>query len=163
MTPMLFSLGSNVTPRQHLRLGLAALRQAFGRLECSPVFEAEPVGFNGTNFLNMAVKAWTDWPIEEVLAWIKEVEYAHGRPVNAKKYAPRTLDIDLLTYGERVSNSPVVMPRPDILKLAFVLWPLAELVPNEILPGSNQSYSELWQAFDKDQPLWPVPFDEHAD
>lgn len=160
MTPMLFSLGSNVTPELHLRAGLKALRDAFGDIQCSPVFEAEPVGFNGTNFLNMAVKAWTDWPVDTVLAWIKDVEFAHGRPENAKKYAPRTLDIDLLTFGDRVCLEPTVLPRPDILKLAFVLWPLAELVPDETLPGTQHSYKSLWQGFDKNQPLWKVPFEE---
>lgn len=160
MTPILLSLGSNVTPELHLRAGLKALRDAFGELQCSPVFEAEPVGFKGTNFLNMAVKAWTDWPLEEVLAWIKALEFAHGRPLNAKKYAPRTLDIDLLTFGDLVCTQPVVLPRPDICKLAFVLWPLAELVPQETLPGSPLSYATLWEGFDKNQPLWQVPFEE---
>ncbi|WP_406664149.1 2-amino-4-hydroxy-6-hydroxymethyldihydropteridine diphosphokinase [Gallaecimonas sp. GXIMD1310] len=160
MTEVLFSLGSNVTPEAHLRAGLKALRDAFGELHCSPVFEAEPVGFAGTNFLNMAVKAETDWPLPKILAWIKAVEYAHGRPQNAKKYAPRTLDIDLLTYGDTVCIEPVVLPRPDILTLAFVLWPLAELVPEQQLPGTEQSYRQLWQAFRGDQALWPVPFSE---
>ncbi|WKE64763.1 2-amino-4-hydroxy-6-hydroxymethyldihydropteridine diphosphokinase [Gallaecimonas kandeliae] len=159
MTEILLSLGSNVSPEQHLRAGLKALRAAFGEIACSPVFEAEPIGFKGTNFLNMAVRAWTDWPLEAVLAWIKDVEFAHGRPANAKKYAPRTLDIDLLTFGDLVCQEPVELPRPDIRKLAFVLWPLAELVPEQLLPGSAQSYRQLWSDFPKTQALWPVPFE----
>ena len=78
---------------------------------------------------------------------------------------PRTIDLDILTYsdedGEHTgSDCGIVLPRPEITRNAFVLRPLAELLPEQIHRGTGVSFSQLWAGFDKtSQRLWPVLFD----
>ncbi|MGL6123249.1 MAG: 2-amino-4-hydroxy-6-hydroxymethyldihydropteridine diphosphokinase, partial [Shewanella sp.] len=154
------SLGSNIKPEQHLQAGLTSLRERFGPLRLSSMYESEAVGFSGTNFLNMIASAETELNIAAVVAQFKQIEQNHGRLVGAKKFSPRTLDLDLLLYDHVVCQTPVVLPRAEIVSNAFVLWPLAELAPELIHPVVNKSYASLWQAFDKDsQRLWPVTFE----
>ena len=84
----------------------------------------------------------------------------HGRLVGAKKFSPRTLDLDLLLYDYVVCETPVTLPRAEIVNNAFVLWPLAELAPELIHPLVDKSYASLWQEYDKEsQRLWPVMFE----
>jgi len=83
----------------------------------------------------------------------------NGRVHTDKKFCARTLDLDLLTYDSKVTTTPVVLPREEICYNAFVLWPLAELVPNDIHPETQETYAKMWQNFDKQkQQLWPIDF-----
>lgn len=79
----------------------------------------------------------------------------------ARRSSPRTLDVDLLTYGDFAGEAGgSALPRDEILRYAFVLGPLAEVAGEEIHPVLGHSYRELWNAFDQTvQPLTPVPFD----
>jgi len=95
--------------------------------------------------------------IAEVGRLFKEIEHQNGRLKTDKKFAPRTLDIDLLTYDDVICVEPVVLPRPEIEYHAFVLEPLAELVPTIVHPNTNKSYAQLWAEFDQpEQKLWIV-------
>ena len=71
-----------------------------------------------------------------------------------------TLDIDILTYDQCVGLvDGVALPRGEILFNAFVLWPLAEIAPDELHPLAALSYGELWQNYEHNrQALWPVSF-----
>ncbi|GGN12330.1 2-amino-4-hydroxy-6-hydroxymethyldihydropteridine diphosphokinase [Shewanella putrefaciens] len=160
MACIYISLGSNIEPVQHLQAGLQSLRECFGPLRLSSMYESEAVGFSGTNFLNMVASAETDLNIATVVAQFKQIEQNHGRLVGAKKFSPRTLDLDLLLYDDIVCQIPVVLPRAEIVNNAFVLWPLAELAPNLVHPLVHQTYAKLWNDYDKDsQRLWPVTFE----
>ena len=160
MARIFISLGSNIEPEQHLQAGLKSLRACFGPLRLSSMYESEAVGFSGTNFLNMVVSAETDLNIAAVVAQFKQIEQNHGRLVGAKKFSPRTLDLDLLLYDHVVCETPVTLPRAEIVNNAFVLWPLAELAPELIHPLVDKSYASLWQEYDKEsQRLWPVMFE----
>ncbi len=160
MARIYISLGSNIEPEQHLQAGLKSLRACFGPLRLSSMYESEAVGFSGTNFLNMVASAETDLNIAAVVAQFKQIEQNHGRLVGAKKFSPRTLDLDLLLYDHVVCETPVTLPRAEIVNNAFVLWPLAELAPELIHPVVDKSYASLWQEYDKDsQRLWPVTFE----
>ena len=160
MARIYISLGSNIEPVQHLQAGLTSLRACFGPLRLSSMYESEAVGFSGTNFLNMVASAETDLNIAAVVAQFKQIEQNHGRLAGAKKFSPRTLDLDLLLYDHVVCQTPVVLPRAEIVNNAFVLWPLAELAPELIHPVVDKSYASLWQEYDKDsQRLWPVTFE----
>ena len=149
MAKIFISLGSNIEPERHLKAALTDLDYHFEQLELSSVFESEAVGFDGTNFLNMVVAAETELSIAEVVSTFKQIEQDHGRVKGAKKFAPRTLDLDLLLYDDIVSSQPIELPRAEILYNAFVLWPLAEIAGEHIHPLVKQSYHELWQAYDK--------------
>ncbi len=153
------SLGSNIEPQRYLKVALSELSYHFGELTLSSVFDSEAVGFDGSNFLNMVVAVDTHLSISEVIFLFKRIEQENGRQVGAKKFAPRTLDLDLLLYDDVVTLTPVELPRAEITKNAFVLWPMAEVAPDLMHPVLERSYQALWDEYDKtEQNLWPVPF-----
>lgn len=159
MAQIYISLGSNIDAKAHIKAGLDALYHHFGELTLSSVFESEAVGFAGSNFLNMVAGAQTSLDIAQVVAVFKQIERENGRVVGAKKFSPRTLDLDLLLYDDVVCQTPVELPRAEIVKNAFVLWPLAELLPEQTHPHCQLSYHDMWQAYDKAcQQLWPIEF-----
>ena len=163
MTTIYISLGSNIERDRHIRAGLDALHAEFGELRVSRVFESEAVGFNGRPFYNLVAAAETDLPLAIVCQRLRAMEFAHGREPDAKKFAPRTLDLDLLLYGDLVCETPLVLPRGEVLTNAFVLWPLAELAPTLHHPVDGRTMGELWQAYDKaSQQLCPMPFHSEA-
>ncbi|WP_193166118.1 2-amino-4-hydroxy-6-hydroxymethyldihydropteridine diphosphokinase [Microbulbifer hainanensis] len=161
MARVFLSLGSNIDRERHIRAGLDALAKRFGGLDVSRVFESEAVGFDGDNFYNLVVGIHTELPVGRLALGLREIEDANGRLRAGPKFSARTLDIDILTYDALTGTvDGVKLPRGEILKNAFVLLPLAELVPNAIHPLVGKSYRELWEEYDQtSQKLWPVPFD----
>ncbi|GAC23164.1 MAG: 2-amino-4-hydroxy-6-hydroxymethyldihydropteridine diphosphokinase [Alteromonadaceae bacterium] len=153
------SVGSNINREQHISAGLDAMYAAFGELTLSSVYESKSVGFDGNNFYNLVVQADTHLPINEVVEHLKKIETENLRTRESKKFAPRTLDLDLLTYDDVIIQTPMELPRPEILYNAFVLQPLAEIAPEVEHPLANKSYFSLWQQYDKSQQqLWPIKF-----
>lgn len=161
MAQVTVSVGSNIERVHHVRACLDALAATFGSLAISRVFESEPVGFeDGRNFYNLVVAFESDLPVGELQAWCKQLEFANGRRTGVAKFSPRTLDIDLLTIGELTGrHDDVVLPRDEILQHAFVLQPLAELLPEARHPLTGKRYRDHWDVFEAgDQRLWPVDF-----
>jgi 2-amino-4-hydroxy-6-hydroxymethyldihydropteridine diphosphokinase len=153
------SVGSNVDKEKHTKAGLQGMSQAFGELTLSSVFESESVGFEGNNFYNLVVKANTSLSIEQVCVVLKKIEQDNKRQRVEQKFAPRTLDLDLLLYDRQIITQPIQLPRPEILCNAFVLKPLAEIAADEVHPVVNKSYASLWQMYDKSQQkLWVIKF-----
>lgn len=154
------SLGSNIDREHNIRSGLAALAAAFGDIALSPVYESEAVGFDGDAFLNLVVEIHTDLPVGVLANSLRDIEAAHGRVRGGKKFSSRTLDIDVLTYGDAVGViEGVELPRDEILKHAFVLQPLADLAPDAPHPVQKKTYATLLAEADFDgQKLWQVPF-----
>ncbi|KAA0011700.1 2-amino-4-hydroxy-6-hydroxymethyldihydropteridine diphosphokinase [Billgrantia pellis] len=153
------SIGSNIDREHHVRACLDALTASFGELLVSRVYESEPVGFeDGRNFYNLVAAFESDWSVGDLQAWCKRVERVNGRHPGSPKFSPRTLDIDLLTVDDLVGeHDGVILPRGEILHHAFVLLPLAELLPDTHHPVAGRSYAELWAEFNAgDQRLWPV-------
>ncbi len=157
LTPIYLGLGSNVAREQHLRAGLEALNALLGDLRCSPVFESQSVGIVSAPFLNMVVAAETDLPLAELDSRLKAIEAENGRYDRATKGLP--LDIDVLLYAEQVGDfDGLVLPRAEILRNAFVLWPLALLAPDMKHPSAGRSFAELWREAQFNQQLRPVSF-----
>ncbi|GED21352.1 2-amino-4-hydroxy-6-hydroxymethyldihydropteridine diphosphokinase [Halomonas halmophila] len=155
------SIGSNIDRERHVRAGLDALADTFGELRVSQVYESQPVGFeDGRNFYNLVALFACDWTVGELQAWCKRLEFANGRLPDSPKFSPRTLDIDLLDVGGLTGeHDGVSLPRDEILHHAFVLKPLAELLPESRHPVKGERYQDLWQQLDcDDQPLWPASF-----
>ena len=161
MARVYVSIGSNIDRERHIRAAVAALRERFGRVQLSSVYESEAVGFDGDNFLNMAVAFDTALDVASVAQTLRAIEDAHGRVRSGPRFSSRTLDLDLLLYDELVSrNDGLDVPRAEITKNAFVLQPLAEIAPEAVHPTEGITFAQLWQRFDKQrQALWPVPFD----
>ena len=153
-------VGSNIDKEKHTKAGLQEMYQVFGELTLSTVFESESVGFEGNNFYNLVIKASTSLSITQVCVVLKKIEQNNKRQRIEKKFAPRTLDLDLLLYDRLVTTQPIALPRPEVLYNAFVLKPLAEIAPDEIHPVAKQSYANLWQEYDKSlQKLWVIKFE----
>jgi 2-amino-4-hydroxy-6-hydroxymethyldihydropteridine diphosphokinase len=155
------SLGSNIDRDQNTRAGIEALRQRFGELELSSVYESEAVGFEGDAFYNMVIACDVDEDVNSVNRALAEIEDAHGRDRSGPRFSSRTLDLDLLLYDDLVlDNNGLKLPREEILKNAFVLWPLAEIAPQRVHPVAGRSYAELWADFDKSrETLAPIDYD----
>lgn len=159
MVQVFVSLGSNIDKEANLHNGLTALQQSFGQLSLSSLFESDAVGFAGDSFYNMVIGFQTHLSLNCLANELRAIEIKFGRQVDAKKFSSRTLDLDILLYDQHVLVQPVQIPRHEITENAFVLWPLAELIPNEKHPVLGQSYQQLWQQFDKQkQQLRKVPF-----
>lgn len=156
------SLGSNIDREHNIRSGLNALARVFAPLAISPVYESEAVGFDGDAFYNLVVGLQTTLSVGELTACLKGIEKDHGRVRGEKKFSSRTLDIDILTYNDRVGEvDGVQLPRDEILKHAFVLKPLVDLAPDALHPETQTSYQALLKAADfSGQDLWVVPFED---
>ncbi len=150
------SLGSNIAPERHVGAALELLAADFGTLICSPVYRTPAVGFAGEDFLNMVVGIDTELPPQALARRLREIEERCGRVRGEARFSARTLDLDLLSYDDRVLDADgLVLPRPEILEQAFVLGPLADVAPNELHPLRRQTYATLWRAM-KAPPLTPV-------
>lgn len=160
MTRVYVSIGTNIDRENNLRAGVAELRARFGELILSSVYESEAVGFAGDPFYNMVAGFDSEEPLEVVVHELHAIEDRHGRRREGPRFSSRTLDIDLLLYGDRViEQGKVKLPRGEIAKHAFVLWPLAEIAPQTRHPVLGSTYEELWRNFDRNkQSLWPIPF-----
>lgn len=154
---VLLGLGSNAGREQHLTAGLDALADLLVDMRCSPVVESVAVGYSGDNFYNLVVGGLTELPLMELDRRLKFIEAENGRYAPNRKGLP--LDIDVLLYGELSGNfHGLELPRPEILRNAFVLWPLALLAPDVRHPLRGETFATLWQQARIDQQLWPVPF-----
>ncbi len=161
MAEVFLSLGSNIDKEKHIRAGLQALKENFGELLISRVYESEAIGFDGDNFYNLVVKIDTDKPAGALQEKLRLIEDTHGRTRDGERFSARTLDIDILTYNNLTGKiNGIILPRDEILKNAFVLLPLTEIAPQQQHPVEKKSYMELWNDFDqKKQKLWPVNFE----
>lgn len=158
LTQVYLGLGSNIERETHLAAGLDALAGFLHGMRCSAVFESHAVGIKSGNFFNLVVAAQTDLPLLELDRRLKFIEADNGRYAPERKGLP--LDIDVLLYGDQVGNfNGLVLPRAEILKNAFVLWPLALLAPELPHPLDGRRFADLWQAAQIEQQLWPVPFE----
>ena len=123
------------------------LREALQRLKndpknrdfvCSSLWETLPWGTSGQDmFLNGAARFLTDYEPLALLRRMQEIEHSLGR-VRPYRWAPRTVDLDLLLYGEQIIRSPeLTVPHPLMMERLFVLVPLAEIAPELILPDGT--------------------------
>lgn len=156
---ILISTGSNIEKDKHTRAGFDQLAEVFENVMVSSVFESQSVGFKGDTFYNAVVYAETNMHLSQVCEVLKTIESKNGRVRQTEKFSSRTLDLDLLCFDNVVCEQPIVLPREEILFNAFVLQPLAELVPEDIHPVVQKTYAQLWKEYDKSkQKLWISDF-----
>lgn len=145
MPEVYVAAGGNVEPLKRLRQALSLLEREFGRLAVSPAYRNAPVGFTGEDFINLVVRFETALPLAEVRSRLQAVEAACDRPRNAPKWGPRTMDLDILLYGDLVGEfDGVVLPRPDLARRAYMLKPMADLAPDLVHPTLRKTMRELW-------------------
>ncbi len=108
------------------------------------------VGFEGEDFINWVAGFTSELPVGDVVERLHTIETVCGRPREAPRWAPRSMDLDILLYDALVLEEPRLhLPRPDLLKRAFMLGPLAELAPNLTHPTAGMTIGELWRRFDR--------------
>ena len=158
LTEVYLGLGSNVEREQHLCAGLDALADFLLGMKCSAVFESQPVGIKSGPFFNLVVSAKTDLSLVDLSRRLKLIEADNGRYSHDRKGLP--LDIDVLFYGDLVGNfEGLTLPRAEILKNAFVLWPLSLMAPDKVHPGVGKTLAQMWTDAQIDQVLAPVAFE----
>lgn len=152
MARVYLSLGSNQEPQRYLRAALDELRAQFGDIDISPAYRSAAVGFDGADFVNLAVGLDTALPPHALNDWLHALEDRHGRRRDVPRYADRTLDVDIVLYDDLVTQGPghLDIPRKE-LKHAFVLKPLADIAPTVRHPVSGRTMAELWAAFPTDR------------
>jgi len=144
------SIGSNIDKEIHVPSSIAALKKQFDNIVLSSLYQTEAVGFEGDEFLNLIVQFDSDLEAKTVAKILRQIELEHGRTRDSRKYAARTLDLDLILYGDLIiSDGRLQIPRDEIERYAFVLEPLAEIAPDLLHPISKKSYAHLWSEFDK--------------
>ena len=158
MSRVWLSLGSNINREANLLSGIAALNLQYGQLVISPVYESDAVGFDGGAFFNLVVGIDTSLGLTKLAEQLRKIEEDNGRTRSSEKFSDRTLDIDILTYGNLTGRHECVeLPRDEIEKYAFVIRPLADIAGEDPCPGNDKSFGEMWVAFDQQsQPLTPV-------
>ncbi|MGB8930723.1 MAG: 2-amino-4-hydroxy-6-hydroxymethyldihydropteridine diphosphokinase [Anaeromyxobacteraceae bacterium] len=140
-------VGSNLGDRWgNLALAGRGLREsgAVAVVRASSVWDTPPVGPPQPRYLNAVLEVETLLQPRPLLALLQELEGAAHRRRGGVRWAARTLDLDLLLYGERLIRDPgLVVPHEGIASRAFVLAPLAELAPALVVPGLGRTVAAL--------------------
>ena len=136
--PVVFSVGSNIEPRQaYLQFAVTALAATCGieQVRVSPLFDTVAQGPPQPDFLNAILTAWSDLSAPQLLSRGLQIESLAHR-TRQVEHGPRTLDIDLISVGEEVWNTPdLTLPHPRATRRAFVLLPWLVLDPAACLAG----------------------------
>lgn len=157
VTQVYLGIGSNIDREKNIRDGLGEIQSCYGELTLSPVYETEAFGFEGDDFYNLVVGFKTELPIAELANDLREIEFQFGRRRNETRYSSRTLDVDLLLYGNEVYEKYHV-PRSDITEFGFVLKPLSDIAPNLKHPVTGETMIQLWNKFDSSREVMrPIP------
>ena len=141
------SLGSNIAPRfEILQCAIEALHLLpdSGVELVSSIYETEAVSPHPqADYLNCVAHIKTELTPEALLTSCREIEFSNGRPVSRNKSAPRTLDVDIIFYGDRIINSgKLIVPHARYADRRFVLEPLAEIAPDYICPDTGCSVGD---------------------
>lgn len=148
MTELFISIGSNINREENCRSALKSLEKVFGPLIVSSLYESESVGFEGASFYNGVIALQTEKTLEEIKSCLTTIENSHGRTRGEQKFSSRTLDLDLLLFGDLICPEKNI-PRDEIEHYAFVLEPLAEIAPTHIHPIKKLSYRDMWAQYNK--------------
>lgn len=138
-------IGTNIEREKHIEAALDELKRLGQDIRISTIYECEAVGFESDAFYNLVAEVKTPLTLTDFSQALRRIENKWGREEGAAKFQPRTLDLDIILFGEHISVKNPELPRRDIYKYSFVLQPLNELCPDLIVPGDGRSVREIWQ------------------
>ena len=158
MPAVYVAAGSNIEPERHLTRAVAELEREFPGATFSRWYRNRAVGFAGDDFINLVAGFETELPVRALIERLHAIEGLCGRARTAPRWAPRPMDLDVLLYGDLIcERSDLRLPRPDLLRRAYLLGPLAELAPTVVHPTAHATIGELWRRFDRAaHPLEPL-------
>lgn len=161
MPLLVLCIGSNENAAANIRRALKELEERFGPLRCSNVYRSAAVGFDGADFLNLAALAETDEALPETVSWLKRLEIRLGRDPAQSGYSSRPIDIDVFVPGAPDgAYGAMTVSHREVLENAFILRPLAELLPDHKMVPEGPGLAELWNRFDQSRhPLTKVKID----
>jgi len=153
--------GSNVEPEKNLARACAEIAHTWPDAHFSRAYRNVAVGFEGPDFINLVIGFSAAQPLHSVIEKLRGIETNCGRPRYAPKWASRTMDLDVLLFGDLVEKTTeYTLPRPDLLKRPYMLGPLAEIAADVVHPTERRTIGELWAAFDRDgHQMTPVHVD----
>jgi len=154
------ALGSNVGDREeNLRRAVAAIGRRMTVVAASSVYETQPMYREDQDwFLNCVVVVQTEMEPVPLLAWLKEAEVKMGRDREGGSNGPRTIDLDVLFYGDAVVSGPsLTVPHPRMAERAFVLVPLAEVRPRLVHPVLKKSAAAMLEGLKTDKKVVKRP------
>jgi dihydroneopterin aldolase/2-amino-4-hydroxy-6-hydroxymethyldihydropteridine diphosphokinase len=150
MTSVFLSMGSNIEPEKNILEAVKLLAEHVRILGASTVYLTEPLRRRAQpKYYNCVLKIETEMaPRKLKLDVLRDIEEQLGRKRTEDKYAPRTIDIDIIVYGGlRLSTRDLVIPDPEIRKREFLAIPLCEIEPELILPTTGRTIKEIASRF----------------
>ncbi|AUG99864.1 2-amino-4-hydroxy-6-hydroxymethyldihydropteridine diphosphokinase [Pectobacteriaceae bacterium C52] len=162
MPRVYLALGSNLThPLQQVSAALAALDAVpQTRLVCcSSFYRSRPLGpQDQPDYLNAVAELDTHLTAECLLDHTQRIEQEQGRVRKAQRWGPRTLDLDILLFGDAIINTErLTVPHYDMKNREFMLYPLAEIAPELVFPDGSSLAEQLKQVPRNGLMLWPIP------
>jgi 2-amino-4-hydroxy-6-hydroxymethyldihydropteridine diphosphokinase len=140
------NLGERLANLRNARRDIAALRGVLPPMRSSAIYETEPIGCEkgAARFLNAAIEFGYAGEAQELLRSLVAIEKLLGRPVTHARSVSRTIDLDLLYFGElEIESAELQLPHPRITEREFVLRPLADIRPDLVLPRQTEPVGAL--------------------
>ncbi len=149
MPQVYVAAGSNIEPERHLAMAVRELERQFrGHALLALVSQPRRSGSRGRTSSTSSPALRPSCRCTRCCSGCMRIETLCGRPREAPRWAPRSMDLDVLLYGDLVCQEPhLKLPRPDLLKRAYMLGPLADLAPDLVHPTERRTIGELWQRF----------------
>jgi 2-amino-4-hydroxy-6-hydroxymethyldihydropteridine diphosphokinase len=156
MTLAYVGIGSNIDKHNNIEQAIQALSQLGDNLRLSPIYESPALGFEGNTFFNLVAEITTSLSLTDFSRQLRAIEINGGRELHAQKFQNRTIDLDIILFGDQIHVEAPKVPRDDIYHYPFVIQPLCDLCPDLIVPNDGRTVQQILQMAEPLSGLVPV-------